>query len=409
MRDYFIGMDIGSESVKVAIGRVSDEGKLMLSEMFKMATSGVRRGVVHEFSDVVHSLSFVFNEISKFSKTAKKNIFLGVNGGDIQVRPSIGVVAVSRADYEIFEDDVNRAVQSSQAINLPSNRMILHSIINEYIVDGISGIKDPLGMMGNRLEVKSVIIDAFSPAVTSMVKAIETLGGDISGIILGPIASARAVLSKNQKELGVALLDIGFGKTNFCVYEEGKLIHAAVVPLGSGNITNDLAIGLKVPPVIAESIKMNYGSAIQKLVGARESVDLEKVDSRISGSVTKRFIAGIIEARLAEIMEFVNNELKRIGKLANLPAGVVVVGGGAKLPKMVDLIRQEMNLSCDVGIASYSEFEIENPSLVEKIEDPEYVGALGLLISGYEKNFESKPKFSNTKSFFRKIFKVFLP
>lgn len=409
MSDYLVGMDIGSESVKVSIGRINDAGKLTLSEMFKMPVLGIRRGMVQDFGDVVHSLSPVVAEINKFSKNAKKNIFLGISNGDIQIRPSIGVVAVSRADYEIFEDDMNRAIQSSQAINLPANRMMLHSIINEFIVDGVKDIKDPLGMTGNRLEVKSMIIDAFSPAVKSLTKAIETLGGEVSGIILGQIANSRSVLSKSQKELGVALVDIGFGKTSTCVYDENKLIHASVVPLGSGNITNDLSIGLKIPIGMAENLKLTYGAALSKDVGSKETIDLSKIDSKIRGSVSKKYISGIIEARLAEIMEFINNDLKVIGKFAKLPGGVVVVGGGAKIQGLPELVKQEMKLFCDIGRVDYSDFEIENPSLIDRIENPEYVGSLGLLMVGYEESFKSKPKFVPVKSFFRKIWKLFLP
>jgi len=409
MSNFIVGLDIGSHSIKAVVGEVRRDGQLSVLEAFKMPSEGIRKGVIQEVSDVTQALSPVIAEIRKISRSATGNIFLGISSSDLKVQSSIGVVAVSRADNEIYQDDVARAIQSAQAVNLAPNRMVLHSIVKEYVVDGTRDIRDPLEMTGNRLEVSSLIVDAFSPGVKNFTKCVEILGGEINGLVLGPLASSRAVLSKNQKELGVVLIDIGFGKTGICVYEEGKLLHAAVFPVGSGNVTNDLAIGLKIPIGAAETIKLSFGSALAREVNMRESVELTKIDSRSRGTVTKRYIAEIIEVRLAEIFELINNELKYIGKSGRLPGGAVVVGGGAKIPGIVDLAKQELKMAVQIGVPEAFTFETKNPDLATTLEDPEFVCPLGLLLTGYDKTVETKAMTFPVKGFFKKVFRYFAP
>ncbi|MEK7555160.1 MAG: cell division protein FtsA [Patescibacteria group bacterium] len=409
MNNFITGLDIGSQSVKVVVGEVSRGEMLRVIEVLKFPSAGMRKGVVQDVSDVTQALSPAIAAMKKIGKSANENIFLGMASSDLKVQQSLGVVAVSRADYEIYQDDVNRAIQSAQAVNLAPNRVVLHSIVREYIVDGVRDIRDPLEMTGNRLEVSSLIIDAFGPAVKNLTKCVEILGGSVGGIILGPLANARAVLSKNQRELGVLVVDIGFGKTSMCVYEEGKLLHAAVFPVGSGHATNDLAIGLKVPMETAEIVKLSFGSAIARSVAVREGIELAKIDGRSRGTVQRKFIAEIIEVRLAEIFELINNELKYIGKSAKLPGGIVIVGGGAKLPGIVDLAKQELKLSAQIGIPETHGFDLGNPEIGVKLEDPEFTCALGLVLSGYDKSTASHTVQFPMKGLLRKVFRYFAP
>lgn len=409
MQQFITGLDIGSRYIKAAVGEVKKDGSVTLVELFKTPSAGIRKGAIDNIGDTAQTLSPMLSEIKKISKGALQNIFLGVGSNDLKVQQSIGIVAVSRADYEIYQDDVNRAIQSAQAINLPPNRLILHSIVREYIVDGMKDIRDPVGMVGNRLEVNSLIVDAFAPAVKNLSKCVEMLGGGLGGLILGPLADARAVLTKNQKELGVLLLNIGFGKTSFCVYEEGKLVHAAVIPLGSGNITNDLAIGLKVPIDAAETVKLSFGSALAREVSQRDTVELARIDSRSKGVVSKKFIAEIIEVRLAEILEFIDNELKSIGKAGRLPGGIVLAGGGAKMPGIVELVKQELKLSTQIGLPDAPIPAGVSPELREKAEDPEFISALGLFLSGCDRVLEAKSVRMPFKGAFRRILGYFAP
>jgi cell division protein FtsA len=409
MQRYIVGLDIGSRTVKVAIGEVRRDSNLVLIDVLHAPSAGVRRGIVSDLGDLTQSIAPVMGEIRKLGKQALSNIFLGLGSSDLKVHNSIGVVAVSRADYEIYNDDINRAVQSAQAVNIAPNRMVLHSVVKEYVVDGVPNIRDPLGMVGNRLEVSSLIIDAFAPAIKSYSKCVEVLGGGLGGLILSPLADARAVLSKQQRELGVVLVDVGFGKTSMCVYEEGKLVDAAIFPFGSGNITNDLAVGLKIPVEIAETVKLTFGSALAREVAARDSVELGKLDARTRGTVPKKFIAEIIEVRLAEIFEMVNNQLKRIGK-TQLPGGAVLVGGGVKIPGIVDLARQELKMSAQIGLPDASGIGVVADDLASKFEDPEFVGSIGLLLWGYDRaTGPRKFRFPAIGGFVRKLFRYFSP
>lgn len=253
-----------------------------------------------------------------------------------------------------------------------------------------------------------MIVDAFEPAVKALTKAVETAGGDVAGLIFGPLASSHSVLSKNQKDLGVVLVDVGCGTTSMSVYEEGKLLHVGVFPVGASNITNDLAIGLKVSIEAAEAIKCSFGSALAKDVPAREMVDLRKIDPRARGGASRRFIGEIIEARLTELFEFVHNDLKRIGKVGRLPAGVVIVGGGAKLPGMIDLVRQELRLPAQIGSPDFTHLEIPQGEIAMKAEDPEFACALGLLMWARDHSEKPKTKYGASGTF-QKLMDYFMP
>jgi len=383
--NYITGLDIGASNIKAVVGQVSENGRISVLRVFKSPSMGMRKGVIDDFSEMSRSINQIFGEIKNFSRQALKNIYVNIEGCDIHTQFSRGIVAVSRADFEIHKDDIDRAVQASQSVKLLSNRTVLHAIIKEYIVDGINDIRDPLGMIGNRLEVDSLIIDVFDPALKNLNKCVESAGGNVSGLIFSPLASARSVLSKNQKDLGVVLVDIGSSTTGICVYEENKLIHAAVLPIGSGNVTNDLAIVLKTSIVAAEVIKLSFGSALAKEVSGKETIDLRKIDSNAKNTTTKKRVAEIVGTRLAEIFEFVNNELKSIGKAGQLPGGVMLVGGGSKIAGIVDLAKQELKLPAQIGIPETSSLEIASGELNLQVEDPEFACSVGLMIWGSDR------------------------
>lgn len=387
-----VGLDVGSSTIKAAVGELTKGDKLSLLKVFKMPSRGVRKGLVDEMVETTGAVNKVLSEIKSHYPNAHKNIFLNTGSGQIRTQQSKGIVAVSRADYEICQDDIDRVLQASQAIKLPPNRIILHSITREYVVDGVGEIKDPLGMIGNRLEASVLLVDAFSPAIKNLTKCIETNGGEVAGLIFGPLAGSRSVLTKNQKELGVVVIDIGFGTTSMAVYEENKLLYAASFPFGSGHITNDLALGLKTSVDTADAIKFSFGAAFSKDISLRETIDLSKIDPRAKGHAGRRFIAEIIEARLVEIFEHIDKELDKIGRAAKLPAGVMLIGGGSKLPGLPDLVKQELKLSAQVGIPDVSDMEVLNGELALHVEDPEFACCLGLLSWGREKMSEDGAK-----------------
>lgn len=417
---FITALDIGSSKIKALVAEVSGDGKLFLSGVFKSPSVGIRKGEIIDFKEATNVLSEIFNKIKEIDKSALKNIFVNINSAKTKCQISKGFVAVSRADNEISSDDIERAVKSSQTIKLSHNRTILHNITREFIVDGVSDIREPLGMVGARLEVNSLIIDSFSQNIKDAMNCVKFLGGGVGGLIYGPLTSARSVLTKIKKDLGTVLIDIGAQTTGFSVYEEGKLLHANVFPVGSAHITNDLAVGLKCSVEAAELIKIFFGQAQIKEISGKEKitpdifkgktgVNIKDLDKNFKSAISRRFIAEIIEVRLAEIFEFINNELKLIGQAGKLPAGAVITGGGAEMPFIVDLAKNELRLSAEIGIPNTSELDIYSAELKEQIENPELAGAVGLLLWGRD---ESAKKFEwpiKNRFFLKKILKYFEP
>ncbi|HOF50148.1 MAG TPA: cell division protein FtsA [Candidatus Colwellbacteria bacterium] len=400
-----LGLDIGSANIKAIVAEARGD-KMKVIAGFTRVSSGLRRGSVVEMDEVCKSVAEVLNEVKVISRSSVKNIFLNIGSVDVKSQISRGIVAVARANSEIHEDDIERVVKASQAINIPQNRTILHTITKEYVVDGVNDIRDPEGMIGARLEVSSMIIDAFAPALKNLQKCVEISGGSISGLVFNPLAAARSVLTKNQKELGVVLIDIGFGTTSLVIYEEDKILHTAIFPVGAGHITNDLAIALKIPVETAEKLKLAYGYALSKEVSSRDTIDLKKIDLTVTGSPSRKFIAEVIESRIQEIFELVNNELRLIGKSGRLPAGAVLCGGGAKMPGIVDLSRQELKLSTQIGLPQASYFELSTNELAEYLELPEWAVPLGLVLCSKDQGrVKSKP----SGSLIVKIFQNLLP
>lgn len=404
---FIVGLDIGTCAIKVSV--VEHRGdKMVLHSIFKEPSAGLRRGSVFDPSETAPAISRALDSVKKISKSALKNIYLNLNTSQARVQTARGIVAVSRVDNEIFEDDVERVKKASQAVSTLPNYVVIHNLTKEFIVDGVPEIENPLGLSGSRLEVQSFIVDAFAPHVKNAIRAVEMAGGEVRGVVFNPLTAARAALSRNQKNLGVALVDIGFATTGLAVYEENKLIGMKVIPLGGANITNDLAVGLKIPVASAENLKLNFGYAYSSDVGVKEMVDMKKFHPEARGSVSKRFISEIIESRLAEILELVNNELKLMGKAGRLAGGVVFVGGGSKMPGLTELGKHVLKLASQIGFTVgtdwFEETVIHSP---ESLEDPEFVNSLGLILWGSDE--EKLWEGSRVRKFdFKTVFKNFL-
>ncbi len=401
---YITALDFGSSQIKILVAELGKDNKLSLLEVLKFPSAGMRKGEVVDVQEATQALSGPFSEIRKINKGVLKNIFVNIGGKNVKIQNSKGFVAVSRADNEIYQDDIERAIKASQAVNLPSNRKVFHTIIQEYVVDGVDQIKNPLGMNGTRLEVNSLIVDAFSPTMNDLVKSVEIAGGKITEFIYAPLAASNAALTKTHKELGAVLIDIGFGTTGFAVFEENKLITAKVFPIGSSNITNDLAIALKSSIGTAEKLKISYGHAFSKDVSSKEKINLQEIDESLKSIVSRKYISEIIEARLAEIFELIHNELKLLGK-TQLPAGAVLCGAGAKLEGIVDLAKHDLKLPAHLVNYELDLFGSSSEGQTLKVDDPEFALALGLL------NYGSGQFSENTasKGFISKIFSNLMP
>ena len=371
---------------------------------------GVRNGVIVDASDAQASIAESMRAAERGAGAKISRALVSIGGSHIAAQASRGVIAVSRADGEISSDDIDRVISHAQTFSLPNNREILHVIPREFIIDGQGGIKDPLGMKGVRLEANTLVISGVVPYIKNLNKVFGELGVEVESIVLDTLASAKAVLTKRQKELGVVCLDIGGGTTGVTVYEEGDLVQTSIIPIGGSHITNDLAIGLRIPVDLAENIKFEYGAAETIEIGKRDIIDLSNMDGKENGTVSRKELCEIMEARLSEIFDMANKELKKIGKEAYLPGGVVIIGGGAKIPHIVDLAKKKMRLPAQIG------FPREVEGIVERVDDPAYSTALGLIFWGMEERgnvvegfMPSIPSLNNSVTQMRKWFKAFLP
>ncbi len=379
--DFVTGLDIGTTSIKVVVAEVRD-GKPVIVHASSEPTFGMRKGAVVDIGEASQSVRRALDPVKQFSKNALKNIFISIGTPQVKMQASRGIVAVSSANGEIYQGDVDRAVKASQAINLGQNRTIIHTLTKEFIVDGVGDISDPLGLIGSRLEVQSFILDCFMPHVGGLMRAVELSGGQVGGLIFSPLVAARAALSKRQKDLGAIVVDIGSGTTGMSVYEENRLIGAAKFPVGASNISNDIAIGLKIPVDAAESIKLHYGSCFAKEVSSKDQIELKQFAPDSKGTVSRRFVAEIIESRTEEIFSMIADELKGLGKSRDLAGGLVFVGGGAKLPGLTDLAKQELRLAAQIGCCVANEWQDEGGNFKEILEDPEFAPAFGLALWG---------------------------
>lgn len=372
--EVYIGLDIGSTKVCCVVGLL-EEGAVVPSVIGvgSAPTSGMRKGVVVDVEETVSSITAAVDEAERISGVAIDRATISIDGAHVSSQNSKGVIAVGRADQEISIEDLHRAEEAATAVHMPPNREILQVFPREFTVDDQTGIKDPVGMNGVRLEVETHIITGASPAIKNLHRSIYQAGINIEGQVLVPLAAARAVLSKRQKELGVAVVDIGGGTTGVAIYEEGDVLYSSVLPIGSGHVTNDLAIGLRTSVDIAEKIKLKYIRAYTAKPSATEKVRIEELEGD-EQVISRRELARITGARLEEIMHMVRAELRKVGKDTMLPAGVVLTGGGAKMPGIEDFAKEILRLPVSIGSSEGLS------GMVDRISDPAMAAPVGLML-----------------------------
>jgi len=398
------GLDIGTCSIKaLAAVKKPESEDLEILGYAEVPSFGTRRGIVIKVDEVSKHVTEVLNQLQKDIGEIVKDVYINISGSHIFSTPSRGTIIVSRADQKISEEDISRVIQAAKAFPLPSNKEVLEVFPKEFIVDG-EQIKEPRDMQGLRLEVEVLALCAFSPYLKNLTTAVLNAGFQVSDVVPSPLASSRAVLTLQQKELGVCLLDIGGGTTDMAVYEEGDLVHTAVLPIGSERITYDIAIGLKTDVEIAEQIKREFGSCLLKGGNKKEKIEIPQ-ESDIAESLTfsHKMLVKIIEARVAEIFNLTEKELKTIPLKGLLPAGIVLTGGGAKLPKIVELAKKELKLPVKIGLA---------PDWQGLEKDPSLSTVCGLVLGGSETETGHRASVALNKGIttkFKKVFKIFLP
>ncbi|HPN54392.1 MAG TPA: cell division protein FtsA [Candidatus Moranbacteria bacterium] len=392
--DIIVGIDIGSSGVRTVVAQqIRGENELRVIGVGSAPSFGIRRGVIIDVEDVTKSINDSLELAEKMSGINIKSAILNIGGGDIDFQDSKGVVAVGRADGEVTEDDVNRAIAEAQNVPLPMNKEIVHVVARKYRLDDKDNIKDPLEMKGVRLEADTLLIESSSTNIKNISKCMYQANVEIDDLVLEPLAAAKSVLSKKQKELGVVLVNIGGGTTSIAVYEEGDLVYTAILPVGAGHVTNDIAIGLRTSIDVAEKIKLEYGSALSREVNKKDGIDLAQIDSKEEGIISRYHVAEIIEARLEEIFSLVQEELKKIGKANLLPSGAVLVGGGAKLVHIAEIAKEILGLPVQIG------FPTGFKGILDKFDDPSFATVAGLVLWEQEKHSSQNDGFMGLKSF----------
>ncbi|MCU0653111.1 MAG: cell division protein FtsA [Candidatus Pacebacteria bacterium] len=401
------GLDIGTSSVKIVVAqkKASEDG-LETLHAGQVFSRGVRKGIVVDAEAAARCIQEAVKNAELAVGRRLQGAYISVGGSHIFCTPSHGLVSVSRADGNISEEDVTRVLQAARTISLSSNKEIVDVYPREFVVDGESGVKDALGMKGVRLEAEVLIVAGFSPYLKNSDSAVLKGGMEVLNRMPAVIASAAATLNDQQKELGVAILEIGAGISNLAVYEEGDLVHMAVFPVGSANITNDLAIGLKTDVETAELLKVAKGNCLFK--GADKKIKIDPEPEKNNAKIfSQRLISKIIQERVAEIYDLANKELKKIGKEKKLPAGIVLTGGGVKLAQADELAKRVFQLTVSVGV----------PRGFANLEpDPVYSTACGLVAAGWKEQEEDGgdgPRFGGIGQGgwekVKRFFKIFIP
>jgi len=412
--DILAGIDIGTSFVRTVIAQKQDDGsKPLVLGVSESVSHGISNGIIVDIEEAANSIMQSKEEVERITGIPIERAYISANGNHINSQFSKGVVAVSRADGEISEEDVNRVITAAQAISMPNNREIIGVVPCSYTIDGQEKIKDPVGMNGVRLEVNTLIIEGTAPFIKNLVKCVQRCGidADIDDLVFAPLAAAKAVLLKRQKELGVVVVDIGKGTTGISVFEDGNILHSAVLPVGAGHITNDIAIGLRTSIDVAEKIKLEFGTALAQETNKKDKINISNIDQNEEGEFSRKYIAEIIEARIEEIFSMVDKELKKVDRSGMLPAGAVLTGGGAKMPEIVKLAKKVLKLPVQVG------FPKELDGVVDKVDNPSFATAIGLIMWDADENgvFSSRggrfklPSFDGIGQKVRKIFKTFLP
>ncbi|MFW5888561.1 MAG: cell division protein FtsA [Patescibacteria group bacterium] len=377
--DIIAGLDIGSTEIRLVVGQKKEDG-LQIIGATSVPSEGVNKGVVKSIDDATSSISACLEKGERLIGVPINNVWININDPQVKCDRSEGVAAVGKNDGEISKEDMDRAIEAARALSGPANYEILHVIPVKFTVDSQEDIKDPVGMSGIRLKVDTLIAQGISNQIKNLTKTVYRTGVEnIEDLVLSPLASAEPVLSSKQKELGVAVVNIGASTTGISVYEEGTLIHAAVLPLGSEHITGDVAIGLRCPINLAERIKLEFGDAVPGNYDGKDEVDIsgiakeEEVEDD-AGTISKKYVAEIIEARVEEIFEKVDEELAKVGRSGMLPAGVLVVGGGSKLSGISEVAKSKLKLPVSIG-------QCRNMDLViDKANDPVFLTSLGLVL-----------------------------
>ena len=373
-KDLIVGLDIGTSKIIAVVAEITPEGRLSIIGTGGHDSRGLKKGVVVNIDTTVGSIQRALEEAELMADCKISRVFTGIAGSHIKSFNSHGMVAIK--DREVTQFDIDRVIETARAVNIPTDQQILHILTQEFIIDGQEDVREPLGMSGMRLEVKVHIVTGAVSAAQNIVKCVRRCGLEVGDLILQPLASSLACLTEDEKELGVALVDIGGGTTDIAVFTQGAIRHTAVIPIAGDQITNDIAMALRTPTPEAEEIKISHGVAMQRLAGADEMIEVPGIGDRGPRSMSRQALAAVIEPRVEELFQLIQQTLRESGYEELLSSGVVLTGGSAALPGLVELGEEMFSMPVRVGNPKYT------GSLADVVKGPRYATAIGLLFEG---------------------------
>ncbi len=373
-RNLIVGLDVGTSKVVALVAEAMPDGSLEVLGMGGHESKGLKKGVVVNIEATVNALQRALEEAELMAGCKIESAYVGIAGSHIKSFNSTGMVPIK--DREVMPLDVERVMETARAVNIPTDQQILHVLRQEFIIDGQEDVREPIGMSGVRLEVKVHIVTGAVSAAQNIVKCVRRCGLEVNDLILQPIASARAVLSEDERDLGVCLVDIGGGTTDVAVFTHGAIRHTAVIPIAGDQITNDIAMALRTPTHEAETIKTRHGVALRQLADANEMVEVPGIGERAPRMMSRQTLAEVIEPRVEELFSLVQQVLRESGFEELLSSGIVLTGGSSVMHGMVELGEEIFHMPVRVGVPKYA------GGLAEVVRNARYATVMGLLLEG---------------------------
>ncbi|WP_410500008.1 cell division protein FtsA [Chitinibacter sp. S2-10] len=371
-KNLIVGLDIGTSKVVAVVADVTEDGSLNVVGMGSAASRGLKRGVVVDIEKTVGAIQSALGEAELMADCKISEVYTGIAGSHIKSLNSHGMVAIK--DKEVTQADIDRVIETASAVNIPADHQVLHILSQEYVIDGQEDVKEPLGMSGVRLEVRVHIVSGAVSAVQNITKCVRRCGLEIAEVLLQPLASAHAVLTDDERDLGVCLVDIGGGTTDIAVFINGAIRHTAVIPIAGDQITNDIAMALRTPTGEAENIKIQHGVALRHMTDPQTMIEVPGVGERGARQMSRHTLAEVIEPRVEELYSFVQAELRRVNLEDRLSSGIVITGGASLMPGMTELAEEIFHMPVRLGLPRYV------GGLAEVVKNPRYSTAVGLLL-----------------------------
>ncbi|ADC72686.1 MULTISPECIES: cell division protein FtsA [unclassified Thioalkalivibrio] len=379
-----VGLDVGTSKIEAIVGELTDEGEIEIIGIGSSPSRGLKKGVVVNIESTVQSIQRAVEEAELMAGCEIHSVYTGIAGSHIKSYNSTGVVAIK--DGEVVAGDVDRVIDAARAIAIPADQRILHVLPQEYIIDEQEGIREPIGMSGVRLEAKVHLVTGAVSAAQNIVKCVERCGLRVDDIILEQLASSYSVLSEDEKDLGVCLVDIGGGTTDIAVFAHGAIMHTAVIPIAGDQVTNDIAVALRTPTQYADELKIKYACALRTLADPGETIEVPGVGDRAARRLSRQTLASVVEPRYEELLQLVQAELRRSGTEEMIAAGVVLTGGSSRMEGVVDLAEEVFHMPVRLGVPQ------RVTGLLDVVKNPIHATGVGLLLYARESRAEQEAR-----------------